>query len=145
MAKCFITGVELKISEAHVLDIYAARGALRDMRQRVSALERLIQQLSPSDDEEVYDAKKHKQITIKNRRLVSAEVAKALCAASPGNNVFLLWTEWYSRKRALLAKYLNTAKAHKKAETSAVHNGAVVKQNDAVNDDKKEECHATCA
>jgi hypothetical protein len=144
MAKCFITGVELKMSEAHVLDNYAARVVLRDMRQRVSALERLIQQLSPSDDEEVYDAKKQKQKTIKNRRLVSAEVAKALCAASPEKNLFLLWTEWYARKRSLLAKYLNTAKTHKKAETGTLPNRAVVKPNDAV-DDKKGERHATCA
>ena len=116
MAKCFITGVELKMSAAYVLDIHAARGALRDMRQRISALERLIQQLGPSDPEEVYDAKKHKQRTIKNRRLVSAEVANALCVASPGNNVFLPWTEWYSRRRALIAKYLTAARAHKKNE-----------------------------
>ncbi len=144
MAKCFITGVELKISEAQVLDIYVARGALRDMRQRVSALERLIQQLSPSDEEQVYDTKKQKQITVKNRRLVSSAVAKALCAASPEKPLFLLWTEWAARKRALMAKYLNAAKTHKKAETGAGNNGAFNKPNDAVNE-KKEGSHAKCA
>ncbi len=144
MAKCFVTGVELKMSKAYVLDIYVARGVLRDMRQRVSALERLIQQLSPSDDEQVYDTKKQKQITVKNRRLVSPEVAKALCTASPEKHLFLLWTEWSAQKRALMAKYLNAAKKHQKAETGAVKNGAVNKPNDAI-DEKKEGSHAKCA
>ncbi len=121
MAKCFITGVELNISNSYVLDISAAQRALISLRQRVASLERLIQQLSPRDNAEVYDVRKHQPVTKKFRRLVSAQVASALSATYPEETLFLRWGEWSARRRAILVKYFG---APKTAERTAIENDA---------------------
>ena len=98
MAKCFLTGVELPLEETWVLDIPAAHRALRDLRQRVAAVERLIQQLSPREDVEIYDAKKRETFTRKDRRLINPSIAKALSAVYPEKDLFMPWAEWRSRR-----------------------------------------------
>ena len=98
MAKCFITGIELPVVETSVLDISAAYRALRDLRQRVSVLERLIEQLSPKDDVDIYDVRIHDTVVRRDRRLVSPSVTQALSAAYPEGVLFITWTEWRSRR-----------------------------------------------
>lgn len=55
MAKCFVTGVEISLDEAYVLDGSAARRLLRDLRQRVASLQRLIEQLGSKDSADAVD------------------------------------------------------------------------------------------
>lgn len=98
MAKCFITGVDLPLEEAYILDIGAAHRALRNLRQRGATIERLIEQLSLQDDAEAYDIKTHTRTTRKNRRLVSRSVAEALSVTYPEESLFIVWTE-YCRRR----------------------------------------------
>jgi len=104
MAKCFVTGVELPLSETFVLDIPVAYRILKDLRQRLGAMERLIEQLSPWDDAEVFDAKKREMLVIKQRRLVSPGVAKALSSVSPENDLFIPWPVWRERRKRIKAQ-----------------------------------------
>ncbi|TAN45840.1 MAG: hypothetical protein EPN22_01465 [Nitrospirae bacterium] len=98
MAKCFVTGVELPVEQTYVLNAAAAYRALKMLRQRCESLERLIQQLGPYDDAEVYDAIK-RQITIrKDRRLVSPAVAEVLSATFTEEPLFMLWLDWRKKR-----------------------------------------------
>lgn len=101
MAKCYFTGVELPLEETCVLNLSVAYRELRDLKQRYSSVERLIQQLSPRDDIEVYDASKKNTIIRKDRRLVSPAVALALSVLCPNEQLFMTWKEW----RALRATF----------------------------------------
>lgn len=109
MAKCFVTGVELPIEETYLLDIGPAFRALRDLRQRAASLERLVEQLSPLDDVEVYNPQKHETITRKNRRLISPSVANALSDAYPEEKLFVTWPEWRSRRSSGMGNPNTTA------------------------------------
>jgi hypothetical protein len=144
MAKCFITGVEMSLSDGYVLDISAAKRALLNLRQRTATLERLIQQLSPYDDTEVYDVRKHKPVTKKFRRLVTAQVAAALSAACPEATLFLSWNAATARRRELLAKY-GKAAIREAAAKIAKEDGESIKLSGLEAEQNKEGCHAVCA
>lgn len=143
MSKCFITGVEMNIFDSYVLDISAARRGLRNMRERMATLERLIEQLSPHDDAVIYDLRKHKYVTKKFRRLVSAQVAAALSAACPEETMFLSWDNWTTRNRKLMAKYRKAPKVDTPAKPVTVNTSENKHGDSGV--EQKEECHATCA
>lgn len=143
MSKCFITGVEMNISNAYILDISAAHRAMRNMRQRMATLERLTQQLSPHDDAEVYDVRQNKHVTRKFRRLVSAQVAAALSAACPEETMFLSWDEWTARNRKIMAKYRKAPKPDKATKPATLDSAANEPCDSGV--EQKEKYHATCA
>ncbi len=107
MAKCFITGVDLSIHEAYILDRAAAHRALKDIQEQLSTLQRLIEQLGAIDDSEIFDVKNHKMTLRRDRRLVTSSVAEVLSAAYPKAKLFTPWREWRQRRsqtnnRALL-------------------------------------------
>jgi len=101
MAKCFITGVDLPLHEAYVLDRPAVHRALKDVRQQLATLERLLQQLGPHDDAEVYNVMRHETTIRRDRRLVIQAVAEVLSTAYPKEKLFLTWQEWRSRRPAM--------------------------------------------
>jgi hypothetical protein len=97
MAKCYLTGVEIPVESAYVLDRGAAQRALRSLKQRVAAVERLIAQLGPKDEVEAYGPngpRKRKG----QRRLVCPTVAAALAASYPEARVFVSWPEFAERR-----------------------------------------------
>ncbi len=98
MAKCFITGIEVNVTDAYVLDNATAYQALKDLRQRATALDRLIQQLGPLQDTEVYDPRNRKSLIRKDRRLVCRTVADALSSSYPEKNLFIMFTDYRSKK-----------------------------------------------
>lgn len=49
MAKYFITGVEIPIHEAYVLDISEARRAIRDLSNRIKAIEGTVSRRDPGE------------------------------------------------------------------------------------------------
>jgi hypothetical protein len=98
MAKCFLTGIEVNVTDAYVLDNATAYQALKDLRQRATALDRLIQQLGPLQDTEVYDPKHRKSVIRKDRRLVCRTVADALSSSYPEKNLFIMLTDYRLRK-----------------------------------------------
>lgn len=102
MAKCFITGIEVTLEDAQVLDLGAAHRALRDLRQRVAVLERMITQLGERDEVEFFDPRSRATRTRSDRRLVSTTVAQALAAAHPESALFLSWPEYRKRGERLV-------------------------------------------
>lgn len=98
MIKCFMTGVELPIEKTYLLDIGEAHRALKHLRQRTASVERLIGQLGALDDVEIYDVKKHQNITRKDKRLVCESIARALADVYPEKNLFISWGEWRDRR-----------------------------------------------
>jgi len=101
MAKCFLTGVDLEIEQAYILDLGAAFRACKDLRQRLATIERLIQQFGSLDDASVFDPKNRVYVTKKRHRLISSAMAQALSSAYPGERLFLSWSEWRSRRHAV--------------------------------------------
>jgi hypothetical protein len=100
MAKCFITGIDLQASEAWLLDRGAVKRALRDLKDRLAAVERIAAQLSPVDKTEFFDPKSKTTRTVAQRRLVCATVAQALAASYPEAALFIAWREFLKRKPA---------------------------------------------
>lgn len=100
MAKCFFTGVESPAQEMFVLDITAARRALRDLHQRVAAVERLIEQLNLKDDVAVYNIKRRQATTVRMFRLVNQRVADVLSSTYPWGKLFITWEEFQARRLA---------------------------------------------
>lgn len=45
MARCYLTGVEIPLDQAFVLDLTVAHRVMRDLRERLATLERLTAQL----------------------------------------------------------------------------------------------------
>lgn len=104
MARCFITGVDLQIEEAWVLDLGPAYRVQRELKQRLEAVDRLIRQLAPQDDVQVYNSKTRTAMTMKHRRVVSAAVAKVLCAAWHREPLFIAWSQWRARRQTVDTK-----------------------------------------
>jgi len=102
MAKCFLTGIEIQLESAYVLDQGAAKRALCNLRQRIAAVERLVSQLTPKDTVEVFDHQAKAQKTRSETRLVCQTVAAALSVSCPEIPLFKTWSEFISRRRAFL-------------------------------------------
>ena len=98
MAKCYFTGIDVPLHAAFVLDVARAFRALKDTKDKVIALERLIEQLSPWDEIKVFDHVKHEDVVKKNRRLVCEKIAAALSHTCPEEQLFIRWDEWRARK-----------------------------------------------
>ena len=78
MPKCFFTGIDLRLEDASVLDRGGARRALRALKERVAALERLIRELGQFDTVEVFDAKTRGNKTCSQHRMIAPTIAAAL-------------------------------------------------------------------
>ena len=101
MAKCFLTGIDVPMESAYLLDQGATRRALRSLRERVAAMERLLAQFTPRDSVEVYDYKTRKPAVKPQRRLVCQSVASALSALYPEAQLFITWPQFQERCLAL--------------------------------------------
>ena len=55
MAKCFLTGFEMDLENACILDRGGAKRALHSLKERLTAVERIVTQLSPKDEVQVFD------------------------------------------------------------------------------------------
>lgn len=97
MAKCFFTGVEAPTKEMYVLDVSAAHRVLRDLRKRITVIERLVEQLGMKDDVELYDIRRRQSRTIRMFRMVSHRAAEVLAVAYPWQQLFVSWEEFRAR------------------------------------------------
>lgn len=95
--KCFYTGIELNGNDAYLLDLAQARLIIRDLKNRLSAVEKLIGDLGVIDKVEVFIQQKGKKITQHRKRLICKELAAAFLASYEGKNIFITWTEWIKR------------------------------------------------
>ena len=97
MSKCFFTGIEVPLDKAYLLDRGAAQRALRNLRLRIAAVERLVSQLGPKDDVPVFDPKAKTTRTRSERRLVCPTVATALSSCYPEAPLFVSWRKFTFR------------------------------------------------
>ncbi len=96
MPKCFLTGLEINFDQAWLLNRGQAKRAAQTLRDRLAALDRLIQQLEPLDEVEVYRGPVHGLRTRRDHRLVSRSVVNAYSQSFPDLDLFLSW-EMYSK------------------------------------------------
>jgi hypothetical protein len=101
MARCYLTGVEIPLDEAFVLDLTTAHRALRELKEKVATLERLVAQLGGTDLVPIPNRRGAGTFLRKDRRVVSRAVALALAAGFPDRELFLPWTVWRARGRLL--------------------------------------------
>ncbi|MGD0496829.1 MAG: hypothetical protein ABSC23_00170 [Bryobacteraceae bacterium] len=111
MAKCFFTGIEVDLENAYLLDRGAAKRALRSLKLRVAAVERLISQLNPKDNVEVFDRKSGGAKVRPQRRLVCRTVADALSASYPESPLFLAWREFTARRPPVFSEFQRSSGA----------------------------------
>lgn len=97
MPKCFLTGVEVSFEDAFLLDSSAARHLLKDLKERIASLERMIEQLGAVDKVELPNPSSGQKRVRKDRRLVSQSVAEVLQSGFPEKCLFLTWRSWRSR------------------------------------------------
>lgn len=103
MAKCFITGVDIDIREAFILHVPEAKRALRELRNRISALENLIESLGKRDEVEVESDRYGKTIRRAEYRILSGGIADALSEVCPGRKLFVRLSEWQAARKNLMA------------------------------------------
>ena len=113
MPKCFFTGIEIQMEDAYLLDRGAAKRALRDLKLRVVAVERLVSQLSAKDEVEAYDHKSQSTKVRSQRRLVCATVAGALSASYPESPLFVAWPKFAARRPPVLPEMAKESHAKK--------------------------------
>jgi hypothetical protein len=99
MARCYLTGLEIKLEDSYVLDRSAAQRLLRRLKQRLEVLQRLVDQFGAYDVPA--DVRKADyQGSRKDRRILSRVIAESLGAAYPEVQLFIPWTTWRERGRA---------------------------------------------
>jgi hypothetical protein len=116
MVKCYLTGVELEIEEAYLIDLGPAYRLLQQLRHQTSAVERLIAQLGPRDEVAGYDPVKKKNVVYVRRRLVSPTVSNALGQIYPEKSLFIKWTQWKARAAAISRKSAGKDRSGKPAD-----------------------------
>jgi len=99
MFKCYMTGIELQQDEAYTLDVGAARKAIKKLKDKVFALERLVEELGHIDKVEIRD-KKGKKIIQHRRRLISRHLAEAFSKDYSEEKLFIKWPEWKARMKS---------------------------------------------
>jgi len=108
MARCFLTGVEFPLQKAFVLNRRGARDLLNALKDRVAALQRVIDHFSPLDEHKPHEHKaklfgrENKRTVIpKRHRLVCKAVADALAPGFPEITLFENWPDYRSRARRI--------------------------------------------
>lgn len=102
MVRCFLTGAQFPIEEAFVLNRREAHALLDALKDRVASLRRLIDQLSPLDEEDNNAGLGHARPSAyvrKKHRLVSRAVADALAPGCPEIRLFLDWPQYRTNSR----------------------------------------------
>ncbi len=119
MAKCFLTGIEVALEDAYLLDRGAAKRAVRNLKQRLGALERLQAQLTPKDDVEVFDPRSKSTKTRSRTRLVCPTVASALAGCYPEVPLFVTWNEFVRRRPPVFPEFQKQADTENSAGQTA--------------------------
>ncbi|MEA2108388.1 MAG: hypothetical protein U9P07_03085 [Pseudomonadota bacterium] len=99
MAKCYLTGIEIPTEESFLLNIGVANRAIKDLRSKPGTLERLLSQLGPKDEVDIYSVGEGEKITRRNRRLVCKSLADSLEAALPDSGLFMSWHEYRKQRK----------------------------------------------
>ncbi len=102
MACCFLTGVQVSLEQAYVLNRREARELLDVLKYRVASLRRVIEQFSPLDDQDdlsTVPLALRANFAPKKHRLVCKTVADALAPGFPEIKLFMEWPVYRSQAR----------------------------------------------
>lgn len=97
MFRCFLTGVEIGIESAYVLNRTVLYRVIGGLKEKTATLERLLEQLGVYEEVIVRKAAGQPPVTKKRRRLVSKAVAEVLRAGFSEPDLFIPFTTWASR------------------------------------------------
>ena len=103
MIKCYMTGVEVDLQDAYVLDLYEARMALRELSNRMQAVEKLVEAFGKPDIVEKIAWDNRTVLKKKQHRLLSQAIASALGEVCPGRALFVPFPELSRKIRARVA------------------------------------------
>ncbi|HSA32112.1 MAG TPA: hypothetical protein P5077_00135 [bacterium] len=102
MPLCTVTGIEMMLNEAYVLDLYEIKRAVRECKNRLAALERLERDYGTRD---VLERKQPGTGRIEKAvfyRLVCESAAAELSRVYPSRRLFLRFDEFlYLRRRRI--------------------------------------------
>lgn len=99
MARCFLTGVEIGLDNAFVLNRTVLYRLLRGLKDKTETLERLVEQLGAHDEVIVRQAPGQPPVTKKRRRLVSKAVAEVLRSGFGEPDLFIPFTIFANRSQ----------------------------------------------
>jgi len=127
MPKCHVTGIGIRLEDAFILDRKHAYQALKELRGKLSVLERLVAELGELDRVEVPDKRTGELFTRVDSRMVCASVAGALSAIWPEKNLFIRWTDWKARRKETIQslKAPSSDESNTKPACSVKENGGV--------------------
>lgn len=94
MARCFVTGVQIRLDESWVLDVSEVHRAIRQLKSQLAALEGLLAQLGDRDEVHLKDSVTGRERVRRDCRLVCESVAVALGGVCPGRPVFVKFRDW---------------------------------------------------
>ncbi|TFH50486.1 MAG: hypothetical protein E4H01_02275 [Lysobacterales bacterium] len=102
MPKCYMTGIEIRLDDAFILDRREASRALKELRGKQKALERLVAELGEVDRVELRDWRTGKTFTRIDSRMVCISVAQALSAIWSEKTLFVRWSEWKAQRKEII-------------------------------------------
>jgi len=107
--KCFMTGMEIRLEDAFILDRSEAYRAVKELRGKLKALERLVAELGEVDKVELPDRRTGKTFIRIDSRMVCVSVAQALSAIWSEKKLFIRWSEWKAQRKETIQNLRHTA------------------------------------
>lgn len=123
MISCFMTGVQIQLEDAYVLNRREARDLLDAMKDRVASLRRVVEQYSPLDDQVGYEAlpaMRRATLAPKKHRLVCKAVANALAPGFPEIKLFLAWPQYQKNSRQTIKQGVSGKPASEQSAKAAL-------------------------
>ncbi|MCB1772458.1 MAG: hypothetical protein KDI88_02480 [Gammaproteobacteria bacterium] len=121
MAKCYMTGIEVDIEDAYLLDRRVALSHLGELKSRIRVLENLIRNLGPEDTVKIRGKER------RQRRLVSKVIADALGQSFSYDSLFVPWprfkldrTRWFLKSKGLASEFGESLAALDEAQLEQV-------------------------
>lgn len=122
MVHCFLTGVQLDIDKAYVLNRREARDLLAALNDRLVSLRRVVEQFAPLDDSDEpgegwrgQRQQRRHAATRKRHRLVCKAVADAMAPGFPEIKLFQTWPTHRAQVQAVLQQGLLAHPVHGEA------------------------------
>lgn len=105
MIRCFLTGVQISIDDAFVLNRRDTHDLLAALKERLASLQRVIEQFSPLDEgDALVPTNRHPALRRKRHRLACKAAADMLATGFPEVQLFLPWPEYRQRSRSTMQR-----------------------------------------
>ncbi|HQN74010.1 MAG TPA: hypothetical protein PLB16_11390 [bacterium] len=104
MMKCYATGLILNYENAFVLDLVEAKKLQRDLKNKLDALNKIIEVYNGIDEVEIENWRSGEITKKKCRRLVCKTVADALNQTDSGRTIFVKFDEYLKNRNSKFNK-----------------------------------------